>query len=151
MMKKFIVMTLLCCLLMSSVIAFAAAENIIIDGTTVTIPAEMGKICEKDDRTFVPVRFVMEYLNCYVNYTDYQQSATITNPETGISYFMMANSNELFELSTFSGRAIVMDTKVFINNDEARMYVPVRFLAEAIGYKVDWDEATQTVTLTSAQ
>ena len=29
-----------------------------------------------------------------------------------------------------------------------RMYVPIRFLAEAIGYNVGWDEATQTVTLT---
>ena len=150
-MKKLFAMTLVCCILMSSVSAFAVAENIIINGTTVTIPAEMGKVCERDDRTFVPVRFIMEYLNCYVNYTDYQQGATITNPATGISYYMMANSNEIFELSAFSGRAITMDTKVFINNDEGRMYVPVRYLAEAIGYTVDWEDATKTVTLTSAQ
>ncbi len=150
-MKKLVIMTLVCCILMSSVSAFAVAENIIIDGTAVTIPEGMGKICEKNDRTFVPVRFVMEYLGCYVEYTEYQQGATITNPATGLSYNMVANSNEIFELSSLSGKAIIMDTKVFINNDEGRMYVPIRFLAEAMGYTVSWDEETATVTLDMAK
>lgn len=150
-MRKLVIMTLVCCILMSSVSAFALAENIIIDGTAVTIPEGMGKICEKDDRTFVPVRFLMEHLGCYVNYTEQQQGATITNPATGLSYYMMANSNEIFELSSLSGRAIIMDTNIFINNDEGRMYVPIRYIAQAMGYTVGWDEATQTVTLTSAQ
>ncbi len=147
-MKKFLSLAVVCCMLMCSMSAFAVAENIIIDGETITIPAEMGKVVEKDDRTFVPVRFVTEYLGCVVNYQDEQQSATITNPATGISYFMLAGDNRLFVLP---GNGIVMDTTVFINNEEGRMYVPVRFLAEALGYTVDWEEATQTVTLTSIQ
>ncbi len=150
-MKKIIVMTVVCCILMCSLSAFAVAENIIIDGETLTIPADMGKVCEKDDRTFVPLRFIAEYLGCYINYTDYQQGAAITNPNTHISYYIMADTNNILIINGDTASSIVMDTKTFINNDEGRMYVPVRYLANAFGYDVDWDEATQTVVLTSAE
>lgn len=151
-MKKILLMAVVCCMLLSSVSVFAAAENIIINGENITIPSEMGKVCEKDDRTFVPVRFVTEYLGCIVNYQEAQQSATITNPATGTSYFMMSGDNKLYVLpSSGSAPIIIMDTTTFINNDEGRMYVPVRFLAEALDYTVDWEEETQTVTLTAAE
>lgn len=149
-MKKTLLLALVLCIVCSSMSAFAVAENIIIDGVTVDIPAEMGTVCEKDDRTFVPVRFVTEYLGCLVQYNDAQRSATITDPAKNISYFLMENDNMLYVLSLTKGYAIKMDTKVFINHEEGRMYLPVRFLAEAIGYTVGWEEATQTVTLTSA-
>ena len=61
-MKKIVLLTVICCMLVCSLSAFATAENIIIDGQNITIPAEMGKVIEKDDRTFVPVRFVAEFL-----------------------------------------------------------------------------------------
>ena len=151
-MKKILLMAVICCMLLSSVSVFAAAENIIINGENVTIPAEMGKVCEKNDRTFVPVRFVTEYLGCIVNYQEAQQSATITNPATGTSYFLMSGDNKLYVLpSSGSAPIVIMDTTTFINNEEGRMYVPVRFLAEALGYTVDWEEETQTVTLTAAE
>ena len=151
-MKKILLMAVICCMLLSSVSVFAAAENIIINGENITIPAEMGKVCEKDSRTFVPVRFVTEYLGCIVNYQEAQQSATITNPATGTSYFLMSGDNKLYVLpSSGSAPIVIMDTTAFINNEEGRMYVPVRFLAEALGYTVDWEDATQTVTLTAAE
>ena len=149
-MKKILLMTVVCCMLLSSFTAFAAAENIIINGENVTIPAEMGKVVEKDDRTFVPIRFVTEYLGCVVNYQEAQNSATITNPATGTSYFLMSGDNKIYVLpSQGSAPIVVMDTTTFINNEEGRMYVPVRFLAEALDYTVDWEEATQTVILNS--
>ena len=40
-----------------------------------------------------------------------------------------------------------MDTAAFIDATEGRTYVPIRYLAEALGYNVGWDETTQTVTL----
>lgn len=150
-MKRFLLMTLICVMLISSLSAFAVAENITINGTTLTIPEGMGTVCEKDDRTFVPVRFVVEYLNCVINYQELQQSVTITNTASGKAFFLMANDDKLVTFFEDSAVVTVMDTKVFINDDEGRMYVPVRFLAEALGYTVDWDETTQTVSLVSAQ
>jgi len=46
------------------------------------------------------------------------------------------------------GAAKVMDVAPFIKDD--RTFVPVRYLAEAFGATADWNEATQTVTLTRA-
>ena len=149
-MKKIIILTLISCILISSMSAFAVAENIIIDGETITIPAEMGKVCEKDDRTFVPVRFVTEFLGCNVTFTDtdLQKGATITNPEAGVSYYFIIDSNSFLIISGDSVKTKKMDTATFLNYEEGRTYVPVRFLAEELGYKVDWEEETQTVMMT---
>lgn len=149
-MKKILTLAVICCMIFCTMSVFATAENIIIDDETVTIPADMGKVCEVDDRTFVPVRFLAEYLGCVVNYQEAQESATITNPQTNTSYFLMANDNKLIVLASVgSSPIIVMDTNVFINDEESRMYVPIRYMAEALGYTVDWDEETLTVVLAS--
>ena len=159
-MKKFLIITLICSMLICSFSAFATAENIIINGKTATIPSDMGRICEMNDRTYVPIRFVMEYLGCVVNYqetkhsqndkTQLSRTVTITDPKTNISYFMTVGDNKIFIISDQIS-TVQMDTTVFVNDDEGRMYVPIRFLAQALGYSVDWDEETQTVSLTSAK
>lgn len=134
--------------------AFAVAENIIIDNEVVVIPEGMGSIKEQDGRTFVPVRFVSEYLGCKVNYTSteingvQQESATVIS-QTGTTILLTNNSNLLFTLSLNGpSSSLTMDTNVFIDPNEDRMYIPIRFLAEALDYVVGWDEATQTVTMT---
>ena len=159
-MKKIISLSLICCMLICSLSAFATAENIVIDGENAVIPSDMGKIVEMNDRTYVPIRFVMEYLGCVVNYQETTQTqngksqvlrtATITDPKTKISYFTTANDNKIFILGS-QASTVNMDTPVFINEDEGRMYIPIRFLAQALGYTVGWNEETQTVSLTSAE
>ena len=42
-----------------------------------------------------------------------------------------------------------IDTAPFIKND--RTYVPVRFIAEQMGFCVSWDEETQTVTISDKE
>ena len=42
---------------------------------------------------------------------------------------------------------IVMDVAPFLNDAEGRTYVPLRFLAEVLGYNVGYAEETATVTL----
>lgn len=160
--KKVIAATAVCCTLLSSASAFAAAENIIINDSYVTIPEEMGRIREMDERTFVPVRFVSEYLGCTVDYSPVVRTTEVngevieyidetiimTNVENGVSYFMTVGDNKLFVLSDTNPRYITMDTNVFIGDDD-RTYIPIRYLAEAMNYNVSWDEETQTVGLTA--
>ena len=43
------------------------------------------------------------------------------------------------------GVNLLMDTEPFIKN--SRTFVPVRFVAEGMGLKVDWCESTQEVTV----
>lgn len=156
--KKLLALLLTGGMVFSGVSAFAAAENIIINGVNVEIPADMGSIKEKDDRTFVPVRFVSEYLDYAVKYGnttvngEVQESVTITGADS-TSYLMLRDEKTLYVLPGLLGSAggpIAMDTAAYIDDTEDRFYVPIRFLAEAIGYTVGWDEATQTVTLDKA-
>ena len=145
--KRLIACFLVMALLGSGISVFAAAESIIIDGKIAEIPADMGTITEKDDRTFVPIRFVMEYLGCYVDYDDSNHAATISSANGA---YIIQEDNPVLYIVPFSSAessALTMDTVPYINLEESRMYIPIRFLAEAIGYTVGWDEATQTVTL----
>ncbi len=149
------ILSLLICVLLSfsATSVFAAAENIIINGKEARIPSEMGVIMEKDDRTFVPIRFIMENLGCSVEFIDSTKTAVIES--ISCVYLIQDGNPILYIINENSDTAdrIEMDTTAFISEVElngqtfGRMYVPIRFLAQAIGYDVGWDEATQTVTL----
>lgn len=158
--KRLLTLTVICSMLLCSISAFATAESITINNEAASIPSDMGKICEMNDRTYVPIRFVMEYLGCVVNYQETKQSqdnvsvtqrtATVTNPKTNLSYFMTVGDDKIYIISDVIS-SVQMDTPIFVNDDEGRMYVPIRFLAQALGYTVDWDEESQTVSLKSAE
>ena len=137
--------------------AFGAAEMIVINGNPTQIPAEMGTIQERNERTFVPVRFIMENLGCKVEYIDDTKLAVISSSHS--TYLIQEGNPTLYILPNqyIETEAMQMDTSAYIETVEidgtqyGRMYVPIRFLAEAIGYDVGWDETTQTVTLTMAE
>ena len=48
--------------------------------------------------------------------------------------------------AVIDGKAVTNDVAPIIVN--GRTYTPARFVAEALGAKVDWNEATRTVTIT---
>lgn len=134
-------------LVFSSVQSFAAANVIKIDGTEAVIPNGMGEIRERDDRTFVPLRFVSEFLKYTVWYDDASKTAYVSSDEKLIC---VQNGNSvLFSVSKSTGEStsMQMDTAAYIDEAEGRTYLPIRFLAEAMNYTVGWDEASKTVTL----
>ncbi len=134
-------------LVFSSVQSFAAANVIKIDGTEAVIPNGMGEIRERDDRTFVPLRFVLEFLKYTVWYDDASKTAYVSSDEKLIC---VQNGNSvLFSVSKSTGEStsMQMDTAAYIDEAEGRTYLPIRFLAEAMNYTVGWDEASKTVTL----
>lgn len=143
-------------ILCSGLTVFGAAETIVINGSAAEIPPEMGSIQERDNRTFVPVRFIMENLGCSVVYDDVTHTAVITSSTK--TYLIQEGNPILFVLpSLYETEEKQMDTSAYIESsvidgvEYGRMYIPIRFLAEAIGYTVGWDEETQTVTLTIAK
>lgn len=130
---------------------FATADVIKINGVDAEIPAGMGIIREKDSRTFVPLRFVSEFLEYEVWYIDNSKTAGIFANDTLL--LVQDGNTNLYSSNTNTGetKEIIMDTTAYIEASEGRMYLPIRFLAEATGYTVGWDEATQTVTLDKIQ
>ncbi len=146
--KTVVAIAVLVCLIAGSVSVFAAASEIIINGKTATISAEMGRIVERDNRTLVPVRFLLEYLGFSVEWLGDSQTAVGKHP-SGQSFVMQVDNPVLYFFDeNYILKEIKMDTVPILNVQEGRTYVPIRFIAEAMEYQVGWDEATQTVTLT---
>ena len=145
--KKIICIIAVGGILLTSINAFAVADVIKINGVEAEIPDGMGKIRESDNRTFVPLRFISEFLNNIVWYDEETKTACVSSGEQVI--FAQNGNSTLFISMTATGerRSIEMDTSAFIDATEGRTYVPIRYLAEALGYDVGWDETTQTVTL----
>lgn len=134
-------------LIYSGYAAHAAASSIIIDKTAAEIPSEMGQIRERDNRTFVPVRFISEFLKYEVWFDTNSRAACISSAASLIYIQNGSTSMFITSLETGESTAVAMDTAAYIDSSDNRTYLPIRFLAEALGYEVGWDEASQTVTL----
>ncbi len=86
-----------------------------------------------NDRTQVPVRAVSELLNCKVEWQQEVKTAVITK-ENGDLVKITLDS----DIMTLNDREIKMDTTAILKDD--RTFIPVRFVAEALGLTVDWKE-----------
>jgi len=96
-------------------------------------------------RTMVPVRFVAQALDCRVDWDEATQTVVITSPG---HYKAVPPPNGTGQiLILVDGNLINPDVPPQLINN--RTMVPVRFIAEAMGTRVDWDEATQTVSIDS--
>lgn len=96
-------------------------------------------------RTMVPIRFVAQALNCQVDWFEPAKTVIITSPG---SYKPNPPAN-------YTGQIVIMVNGSLLYPDvppqliSGRTMVPVRFVAEALGAGVNWDDATQTVIISS--
>lgn len=95
-----------------------------------------------NDRTMLPTRFVAENLGATVEWDEATSKVTITKGDVVIELVIGA------ETATVNGETVTLDSPAFLEN--GRTYTPIRFVSEALGATVEWDEATQTVTITKA-
>jgi hypothetical protein len=91
-------------------------------------------------RTMVPLRFIAEAFGAEVKYDAVTKGITITMGEMVIA--MQIGSQTVL----VNGKTHTIDAPPVIVN--TRTFVPVRFVAEILGAKVDYDQATRTVTIT---
>lgn len=93
----------------------------------------------KDERTMVPIRFVSESLGSKVNWNNKERSVTIEGNGKIIKL-------RIGQKSAFvNGKPINVDTKPEIKN--GRTMVPLRFVSEVIGAKVNWNQDTRTIQI----
>ncbi len=92
------------------------------------------------DRTFIPLRFVGEAFGANVNWKADEQEITIILDKNEI---VMNIGKTTY---TVNGEEREMDVAPFIKED--RTIVPVRFVSEALGKAVHWDEARALVIVT---
>ena len=94
----------------------------------------------KNDRTFVPIRFIAETLGFKVTWDEATETVTMTDGKTTI--VLTIGSTTMY----IDGKAKIMDVAPELTDD--RTFVPVRFVAEGFGGVVGWEDATQMVTIT---
>ncbi len=148
-MKRVVSILLVALVVFSGLSVFAENTEIIVDGKKAIIGEGMGKIVEKENRTFVPIRFLLQYFDFKVDWDDETQTAVGINKD-GDSFLVQIGNKTLFYFKENGQKTETkqMDVAPFLDLSERRTYVPLRFLAGAMGYTVGWDQKTETVTLT---
>lgn len=136
-MKKIITLVLVSLLLISTTV-FAKAPSIEIDGKI--IKTDAAPFIEKD-RTFVPIRFIGEALNYKVDWNKDKKLVTIKNNDRQI--LMTIGDTNI----TVNNEKIKNDVAPLIRKD--RTYVPLRFVAENMNLKVNWDGKEKKVIINS--
>ena len=90
----------------------------------------------KDDRTIVPLRNLAETLGCAVTWTE-PDRIDLNREDISITIYI---ENPMY---TANGTEKMLDACPFIKDE--RTMVPLRFIAEEFGCRVQYEEVTQTV------
>ena len=104
-----------------------------VNGTVVEYP-DAEPYVDENGRTMIPVRFVTEELGADVKWNGKTRTATIS--KNGITVDITIGSPDLKVTQNGSTKTVKMDTAAVLKND--RTYVPIRYVAEALGAFVDY-------------
>ena len=103
---------------------------------------DVAPFIDANNRTMVPIRYVANALgvaDSNITYDNASTTATISGPSNVVN---VRTGSKVLVASTGN---ITMDTTAV--NSNGRLYVPVRFIANALGAEVSWDPATKTVAI----
>ena len=95
----------------------------------------------ESNRTLVPLRAVFEALGMTVEWDQESRTVTAVNSDTVIRLTVGDTT------AYVNGAPVQLETAAKMVAD--RTLVPVRFIAESAGLQVEWDQASQTVVITS--
>lgn len=84
-----------------------------------------------DGRVFLPFRELFEFFDLSVSWDDESNTAIAKNEETEIKITTGSTTTYV------NGNLKTLDVPAFITG--GRTYVPLRFVAESLGYSVGWD------------
>ncbi len=125
----------------------AKAIKLQIGNTTITKVTENGEIpvssdvapMISDSRTFIPVRGMFELAGATIGWDADTRQVTVEADGTKV---VVTIDNKQARVN---GRRQIMDAPPFIK--DGRTLIPVRFISENLGYKVDWNGETQEITI----
>ncbi len=92
-----------------------------------------------ENRTLTPARFVAESLGAEVAWDNTERKVTVTKGDTEIIMYI-DNAT-----AYINGTAVTLDSAPIIR--DSRTYTPARFVAEALGAEVLWDDYSKTVII----
>lgn len=138
-----LVAAMMCCLFGTAV---SAASNppsyvdVVMDGQKIWFPDAQAFV-DENNRTLVPVRFIAEKMGAKVGW----EPATMTVPIERDDLHIVLTIGESKAL--VNGQEMVFDTKAITSG--GRTFVPLRFVSEALGAEVKWDNPTSTVFIST--
>ncbi|WP_066501969.1 copper amine oxidase N-terminal domain-containing protein [Abyssisolibacter fermentans] len=98
----------------------------------------------KDSRTLVPLRKIFEELGAEIEWDNVTQTVFATKENILINLTIGAETGYIFnEKNERSDVPLEVPAQLI----ESRTYVPVRFIAESLGAKVNWNKETRTVEI----
>jgi hypothetical protein len=103
-----------------------------VNGVSMTLDA--APFISSENRTMVPVRFIADAMGAVTDWDQASRTVTIT-----------PTSGDVITLVVGEALAGGMGTPEIVSS---RTFVPVAFVATAMGNGVEWTQATQTVTIT---
>ena len=118
--------------------------KIAVDGEAISYDYDLGQpYLNSDGRAMVPVRATAYALGMTADDIAWDgQADTVTFQLDGTQVVFTVGSKTAHS----GGEAIKMDTAAV--NIDGSVYVPVRYLAEAFGYQVSWDNSVRTALIT---
>lgn len=144
-MKKILLVGLLLALLCSAVSVSAAQEvTVLLNGEKLEFDVPPQII---DDRTLVPLRAIFEAFGASVEWIEADQMILASYDSKLLSMVIGQQEFVLTDAATGEKAVIQLDVPAQIVND--RTLVPLRAIAESLSAEVNWNEADQTVSITS--
>lgn|GEM_PF-4876895 len=118
-------------------IAGAQSVNVQIDGKNVDFPEQQPYVY--NGRVFIPLRAVTESMGATVNWNEASQTADVNR--SGVQVKMTVGSTN----PVVNGVVKQIDAPATVSN--SRVMIPLRFLSEAFGANVRWNNANQTASI----
>lgn len=139
-MKKTIYISLIAVLIFSTSFIFAADDvRVLVNGKKIIadVPATIVS-----DRAMLPFRAVFNALGVYDEAIKWNQKSRSIEVSSGGKYIFLVVGNSG---ALVNDTLITLDAAPYIEN--SRTMVPIRFVSEALGADVQWDDKTRTVTI----
>ncbi|ADO55962.2 copper amine oxidase N-terminal domain-containing protein [Paenibacillus polymyxa] len=121
-------------LCISSSTAYAAQNQIKIDGVAIATDAKPQM---KNKRTMVPLRVISESLGANVEWSD--SEVILTKSDMKVKLAVNKSTAEK------NGQKIQLDVKPYLKNNN--IYVPLRFIAETFGCNVNYSNFAVTINI----
>lgn len=128
--------------------AVSAQDAAVLDGVTIKLDGEIMKLTDpvrmQDGRMFVPVARIADMFGAKISWDSDNEEATI---HTVLKDKIVLGIG--VPVVYFNDSRYVMDAVPFISG--GRIYIPLRFVAELLHAKVNWNAENNTLDMTTVQ
>ena len=113
------------------------------DGKTITFADADPQLA--NERTMVSARAILEAIGADVAYD--AETKTITAKKGNKEISFTANGSDLTIIDNGVRSIKKMDTAAYTDSNTGRVFVPVRYIAESMGYGIGWDPIENTAVI----